>query len=105
MEHYKTSKLLNDSVVSKVNDLSGVQYSRDKNVRFKTPMLWSDLCDYSDVYLVVKETIDLGDAGNNVMTKNIVVFKRKCSNYIMHIKNQQHIYRKYVRSWYCYAHA
>ena len=101
MEHYKTSKLLNDSVVSKVNDLSGVQYSRDKNVRFKTPMLlWSDLYYYSDVYLVVKETIDLGDVGNNAMTKNIVVFKKNAP-----ITNQQHIYRKYVRSWYCYANA
>lgn len=39
-------------------------------------LLWSDLYYYSDVYLVVKETIDLGDVGNNAMTKNIVVFKK-----------------------------
>ena len=44
MEHYKISKLLNDSPVSKfltkklteVNDLSSDQYSFNKNVRFKT---------------------------------------------------------------------
>ena len=62
MEHYKTSKLLNDSTVSKFvikkwiegNDLSSAQYSVNKNVRFKTSMLRSDLCDYSDAYIVVK---------------------------------------------------
>ena len=55
MEHYKISKLLNDSTVSKfvtkkwveVNDLSGGQYSVNKNRRFKTSMLRSDLCNYS----------------------------------------------------------
>ena len=51
MERYKISKLLNDSTVSKfvtrkwiaVNDLSNAQYSVDKNVRFKTSMLRTDL--------------------------------------------------------------
>ena len=36
-----------------VNDLSSRQYSVNKN-RFKTSMLRSDLCDYNDVYVVVK---------------------------------------------------
>ena len=31
----------------------------DKNIKFKTSMLRLDLCDYSDVYIVVKRTIDL----------------------------------------------
>ena len=43
MEHYKISKLLNDSSVSKavtekwveVNDLSSGQYSVNKKIRFK----------------------------------------------------------------------
>ena len=50
MEHYKTSKLLNDSTVSKfgtkkwieVNDLSSSQYSVNKKIRFKILMLRSD---------------------------------------------------------------
>ena len=50
MEHHKTSKLLNDSAVSKlvtikwieINNLSGGQFSVKKNVRFKTSMLRSD---------------------------------------------------------------
>ena len=65
MEHYKISKLLNDSTVSKfviknwveVNDLSSGQYPVSKNTRSKTSMLRSDLCDYSDAYIVVKRTI------------------------------------------------
>ena len=65
MEHCKISKLLRDSNVSKyvtkkwiqVNDLSGDQYSVNKNLIFKISMLRSDLCDYSDVYVVVQWTI------------------------------------------------
>ena len=64
MEHHKIFKLLNDSTVSKfvrrkwieVNDLSGGQYSVDKSIGL-TLMLRSDLCDYSDGYIVVKGRI------------------------------------------------
>ena len=67
MEHYKISELLSDSTVSKfvtktwieINDLSSGQYSVNKNIRFKTSILRSDLRDYSDAYIVVKGTIDL----------------------------------------------
>ena len=38
----------------KVNDSQRDQYSVKKNLRFKTLMLRSDLCDYSDVYFVIK---------------------------------------------------
>ena len=31
----------------------------NKNVRFKTSMLRSDLCDYSDAYIVVTGTITI----------------------------------------------
>ena len=62
MQHYKISKLLNDSSVSKfmtkkwieLNDLPSRQYSINKNIRFKTLMFGSDLYDYSDAYVVVK---------------------------------------------------
>ena len=47
LEHQKIYKLLNDSTVSKfvtrkfieVNELPGGQYSVNKNISFKTPML------------------------------------------------------------------
>ena len=40
-----------------VNDLSSGLYSANKNIRFKTSRLSLDLCDYKDVYIVVKGTI------------------------------------------------
>ena len=54
MEHHKISKCLNNSSVSnfltrnwiEINDLSGSQYSINKNIRIRTPMLRLDLCDY-----------------------------------------------------------
>ena len=36
----------------KVNNLSNT-YNENKSIRFKTPMLRSDLCDYSDAYILV----------------------------------------------------
>ena len=52
MEHCKISKLLNDSITLKfvtrkwieVNDLSNGKYFINKDKRFKTPMIRSDLC-------------------------------------------------------------
>ena len=81
MEHYKKSKLLNDSTVSKfitkkwikLNDFSSNLndlYSLNKNIRFKTSILRSDLCDYSDTYIVVKWTITV-EGGNNALKKEI----------------------------------
>ena len=66
MEHYKISKLLNNSTVSKfvikrwlkVKDLSSGQYSVNRNIRFKTSMLGSGLCDYSDAHIVVKGRVN-----------------------------------------------
>ena len=34
-----------------------VKYSTIKKIRFQTPMLRSDFCDYSDAYIVVKGRI------------------------------------------------
>ena len=49
---------------SKVYDQSGSADDRNKpnkQIRFKTSMLRSDWCDYSDVNIVVKGTILLQD--------------------------------------------
>ena len=77
MQHYKISKLLNDSTVCKfmtkkwveVNDLSRGQYSAKKNTSFKTSMLRSDLCDYNDAYIVVKGKTDLLAPAANELDK------------------------------------
>ena len=41
----------------KVIRLGGGNYDPKKQIRFKTPMLRSDLCNYSDAYFLVKGTI------------------------------------------------
>ena len=40
----------------RVNSLSNT-YDENKSIRFKTPMLRSDLCDYADTYILVSGTI------------------------------------------------
>ena len=45
----------------KLNSLSNT-YNENKSIRFKTPMLRSNLCDYADVYILVNGTITV--AGN-----------------------------------------
>ena len=40
-----------------VYDQSGGNYNVNEEIRIKTSMLRSDLCDYSDAYIVVKGTI------------------------------------------------
>ena len=45
-----------------VNEQSGIPYNTNKQIRFKTSMLRSDLCDYSDAYIVVKGTITVNSA-------------------------------------------
>ena len=49
-----------------VNNLSGGQYSASKNITFKTLMVILNLCDYSDLYIVIKGTITAeGDDDEN----------------------------------------
>ena len=63
----------------KVNSLSNT-YNENKSIRFKTPMLRSDLYDYADAYILVNGTITV--AGNQprdrqnkqVILKNNVPF-------------------------------
>ena len=51
----------------KVNSLS----NENKSIRFKTPMLRSNLCDYSDAYILVKGTTTVTALGANNGTNNI----------------------------------
>ena len=58
----------------KVYDQSEGNYNVNKEIRIKTSMLRSDLCDYSDAYIVVKGTITV--VRPNAATKNkSVAFK------------------------------
>ena len=75
------SELLSDSFVLKfviknwieVNDLSSGQYSANKNIRSKNLMFRSDLCDYSDTYIVIKGGITVeGDNGAKIRNKKLI---------------------------------
>ena len=71
-----------------MNNLSGVQYSVNKSLRFKTPMVGSDLSEHSDTYIVVKETITVEDTNTNNRTDKMLAFKNNASFRSMYIKNQ-----------------
>ena len=46
-----------------INDQSRAVYNINSDFRFKTTMLKSSLCDYSDTYILVKGTIIITEAG------------------------------------------
>ena len=55
-----------------VYDQSEKNYSANKEIRIKTSMLRSDLCDFSDTYIVLKGTITLeGDSDAKKRNKNL----------------------------------
>ena len=68
-ESEKLSKFVTREYV-RVNSLSNT-YNENKSIRFKTPMLRSNLCDYSDAYILVKGTITVTAPGVNNNANNI----------------------------------
>ena len=68
-ESQKLSKFVTREYV-RVNSLSNT-YIENKSIRFKTPMLRSNLCDYSDAYILVKGTITVTAPGANNDANNI----------------------------------
>ena len=79
----KPSKFRTKNWVEINDDIRGA-YSSHKQIRFKTAMLMSSLCDYSDAYILVKGNITVnntaaeGVAANNAAKK--VIFKN-CAVY------------------------
>ena len=59
----KLSKFVTREYV-RVNSLLNT-YNENKSIRFKIPMLRSNLCDYSDAYILVKGTNTVAAPGNN----------------------------------------
>ena len=74
----KPSKLRTKNFVEINDDIRGA-YCLNKQIRFKTAMLRTRLCDYSDAYVLVKgnitviNTADAVVAANNINKK--VIFK------------------------------
>ena len=71
-----------------VYDQSEKHCSPNREIRIKTSMLRSDLCDYSNVYIVVKGDITVTNPDNTERNK-AVVFKNNAPfiNCISKIKN------------------
>ena len=105
MEYQKIANLIDDTPnqASKfrtrnwveINDESRGVYHVNSQIKFKTTMLKSSLCDYSDAYILVKGTISAnhtaarGAAANNTNKK--VIFKNCApfTNCISEINNTQ----------------
>ena len=93
-ESNKPSKFRTRNLVE-INDEARGTYSPNKQIKFKTSMLRSSLCDYSDAYILVKGNISVnnttaeGAAANNTIKK--VIFKNCASftNCISKINNIQ----------------
>ena len=93
-ESNKPSKFRKKNWVE-INDDVRAVYSLNKQIRFKTAMIRSSLCDYSDAYMLVKgnisvnNTADAGPAANNTGKK--VIFKNCApfTNCISKINNTQ----------------
>ena len=112
MEYQKIPNLLNDESIKpskfktknwvEINDDVRAAYSPNKQIRFKTLMLRSSLCDYSDAYILVKGNITVnntaaeGVAANNINKK--VIFKNCApfTNCISKINNTQRDNAEYI---------
>ena len=105
MEYQKIANLL-DSTSNKpskfrtrnwveINDEARGTYSPNKQIKFKTSMLRSSLCDYSDVYILVKGNVSVnntaaeGTAAINIDKKVIFINCVPFTNCISKINNTQ----------------
>ena len=70
---------------TELHDQFGGSYNIKKQIRFKTPVLISDLCDYRDAYIVVKETIIIEGRNNRGIRNRSLAIKEQCS--IRYIKD------------------
>ena len=106
MEYQKIANLIDDNTLNQpskfrtrnwieINDESRGAYNVNSQIKFKTTMLKSSLCDYSDAYILLKGTISVnntavsGAAANNTNKK--VIFKNCApfTNCISEINNTQ----------------
>ena len=89
MKHQKITNLLDttsDNVprfITKkwleVHDQPNNIYNTNKQIRFKTSMLQSDFCDYSDAYIVVKGTITVEVANDGDKYNRSLILKNNAA--------------------------
>ena len=54
-----------------INDESRGTYNVNRQIKFKTTILKSSLCDYSDAYILVKGKINITKAGDDVAARQV----------------------------------
>ena len=107
MEHQKIANLIDDTLNQpskfrtrnwdEINDESRGVYNVNSQIKFKTTMLKSSLCDYSDAYIHVKGTITINGRGADDAARQAderdkgVVFKNCApfTNCISEVNNTQ----------------
>ena len=107
MEYQKIANLIEDTPNQpskfrtrnsvEINDESREAYKVNSQIKFKTTMLKSSLCDYNDAYILVKGTITITGAGNNAAARQaderdkVVIFKNCApfTNCVSEINNTQ----------------
>ena len=104
MEYQKIANLIDDTPnqpskfrtrnLVEINDESRGAYNVNSQIKFKTTMLKSSLCDYSDAYIFVKGTISVNNTADGAAANNInkkVIFKNCApfTNCISKINNTQ----------------
>ena len=78
-----------------INDEARGTYSPNKQIKFKTSMLRSSLCDYSDAYILVKGNISVNNtagAGADANNTNKKLIYKNCAPFtdtIREINNSQ----------------
>ena len=105
MEYQKIANLIDDASNQpskfrtqnwvEINEQSRGTYDANSQIKFKTTMLKSSLCDYRDAYVIVKGTITVNNTAaadpdaNNTNTK--IIFKNCApfANCISEINNTQ----------------
>ena len=107
MEYQKITNLIDDTSNqpskfrtknwAEISDESRGAYNVNSQIKFKTTMLKSSLCDYSDAYILVKGTITIAGAGDGAADRHAderdkgVAFKNCApfTNCISEINNTQ----------------
>ena len=81
MEYQKIANLLGNQVASnqpsifrtknwvEINDELKESYSANSDIRFKTPMLRANLCDYADAYILVTGKGTITGAGDDAAAR------------------------------------
>ena len=105
MEYQKLANLIDDAPNQpsnfrakkwvEINDESRRTYNVNSQIKFKTTMLKSSLCDYSDAYILLKRTITVNNAAavdadaNDTNKKIIFKTSTQFTNCISEINNTQ----------------